>query len=221
MQKRVCLLILFMAVLSGCSINPPQTLGLPGQPQGSAFVKDNRQALNYPGFLAGEGNIYSCHYGIAYLGKDLLTPDPLSILEYHLAQHHPDIATRNVTLNRFDIFYNWKEPLMGVAKNAAAGALTGATGDSWTARQGPMTGPVIGCEDEELGEYYRSEVPIGNPAMVTYLELVVDDRSVKIRNVSPIETYEMLPKNALAPLIDDAILDTLKLLDEQLTETLE
>lgn len=215
-KLNLTLALVLTSAISGCSINPPQNLSLPGNSQNSSFVTDNRQELDYPSYMAGEGNIYSCHYGIAYYSDELLNPKPISILEHHLIENYPELRKSNISVNRMDIFYNWKEPLMQVAKRSVAGALTGSTGHTWVAKEGPIQAEVIGCEDESLGEYYRSEVPVGHAAMVTYLDMIVDSRIIKIRNVTPIIVDELPRKKDLSPWIDKAIENTLIELDNRL-----
>lgn len=217
-KTNLTLISILTLILSGCTINPPQNLSLSGTPQSNSFVTDDREDLDYPGYMAGEGNIYSCHYGIAYFEDELLNPKPISILEHHLIQNHPEISKNNVSVNRFDIFYNWKEPLMQVAKHSVAGALSGVTGNTWVAKEGPLEGEIIGCENENLGEYYRSEVPVGYAAMVTYLDLNVDSRVIKVRNVTPIMVDGVPLKKELSPWIDKAIVNTFIELDKQISE---
>ena len=98
----------FIAIISlvmvGCKVTPP--VKIEGLEVNKPYLIDSSKELDYPGFMAGAGNIYSCRYGIYYKRSDEFTPTKDIVFSGLLSKNLPNIETHKVELFRFDVFYN-------------------------------------------------------------------------------------------------------------------
>lgn len=205
-MKTIPLGLLIILSITGCSLAPP--VKLEGLTPSKHFVTNHLDVMDYPGFMAGAGNIYSCRYGIDYIEPDGFSPSRLDIFESLLTKYSPKIEQHKVTLTQFDVYYNRRLKLL----NAAAPALGGGIASDIarrTAERGhygfmyknflidtPQTFPmkteevVVGCDNANEGEYYPSRVSGGHDVVVSWFAFTVNDQSYNFRTL-----YQFQPES--------------------------
>lgn len=165
----------------------------------TSYVVDEMKPDSYPGFLAAEGNIYSCRYGIHHESQDEFEPPKAEVFAKLLAKYEPKVTSRRVVLQRFDVYYNHRLKAVATGTTAAGGAVGGAVGasiqssgqdaaavnrnvftfkkiviDAAPLRKQDPTEHWVGCDDEHEGEYSAKAITGGSDVVVTWLQFTVD-----------------------------------------------
>jgi hypothetical protein len=206
-MRRVILAVLFVSSATGCAtmnhkVKYEQLDALP-----TSYVADEMKSNTYPGFLAAEGNIYSCRYGIHYLSQDEFEPTKREVFAKLLAKYDPAATSRRVVLQRFDVYYNHRLKAVATGSAAAGGAVGGAVGASIQSsgqdaaavnrnvftfkkiiidpdpiRKQDPTEHWVGCDNEHEGEYSAKTVTGGSDVIVTWLQFTVDGTPYHFRS---------------------------------------
>jgi hypothetical protein len=197
----------FIAIISlvmvGCKVTPP--VKIEGLEVNKPYLIDSSKELDYPGFMAGAGNIYSCRYGIYYKRSDEFTPTKDIVFSGLLSKYLPNIETHKVELFRFDVFYNKRlkqlqaASYMGgiagmMAADAAKRGFYGFMTEDLLVDSVPETYPLktdeisVGCDDHNEGEYFPSRVSGGHDVVVIWLKFEIDEKPYHFRTL-----YEFQP----------------------------
>lgn len=173
------------------------------------YVVDETKPDDYPSYMFGEGNIYSCRYGIHLESADEFHPPKAQMFASLLAQALPGVTSHQVVLKRFDVYYNrrtatLKSATVGILGGAVGAAVvgSGSTGtnlstfkkiilirDPLTVKHSPDEHQV-GCDNAHEGEYYASYITKGNNVVVTWLTFDVDAEPYRFESY-----YEFRPSN--------------------------
>ncbi|CAH0991080.1 hypothetical protein SIN8267_01181 [Sinobacterium norvegicum] len=182
-MKKQSFIIMAVLGVSGCSTGAVE-LPLPYNEELSSIKVEQLKPVDYPGYFSGEGNIYSCYYGVHYIKPEEFRPSSVAVLDQYLSDNYPGIGDHSVEVLRFDIYYNYSEVMKTIVpKNVATH--TAASGVVHTSIKFEK-GMIIGCEGTSTGEFNRSEVEAGSPAVVKHLDLVIDGENFSFRHVYPI-----------------------------------
>lgn len=212
MRLSRCFLAVSLLGLGGCAVmNKPISM-TDLRPPVQQYVEDQSPGDDYPGFLAGEGNDYSCHYGIHFESKEEYTPPKSQLFADLLAQDLPAITTHKVVLQRFDVYYNYRLKQI----HALSGGLFGSPirltpGVFFYDKLLIDTNPEVdrypgmhqvGCDNAHEGEYYPVEISGGYDVVVSWFKFTVDGRPYEFRTF-----YQYQPQDKAATLagIDEAI----------------
>lgn len=206
-MRKATLVALFVSSMTGCaSLNHGVKYEqLDASP--TSYVVDETKPDAYPGFLAAEGNIYSCRYGIHYQSREEFEPPKTDVFAKLLAKYEPRAASRRVVLQRFDVYYNHRLKALNTGGAAAGGAVGGAVGSSIQRssanaaavnrdvftfkkividpdplRKKDPTEHWVGCDDEHEGEYSAKAVTGGSDVVVTWLQFTVDGAPYHFRS---------------------------------------
>ena len=173
-------------LLGGCASSRVATLPvLQGTLNHNITVIDERSPKEDPSYLANEGNIYSCNFGIKRVKEGETAPERLEYLKNYLSAKLPQEKISALTVERFDIYVNIQAQVKHAAPSfAASGALAGAVNGAVHEIATHM-GPVIGCAGESAGEYWQSEASGSYIVAVTFLEGNIDGKEFKVRSVNP------------------------------------
>lgn len=221
--QRVAGCLVVGLLLSGCA--PKQVVHMDAPHAGSlSFLEDATGEDDYPSILAGEGNIYSCRYGIHFYVKDEFVPPKAAVFADLLAESKPAIATHKVRLTRMDVYRNWRLRLLSGAGKSMGGGVGYAIADSADKANNPTTtldrfaltenpgdgrhgrtDNQIGCDGAGEGEYFASDVNGGRDVIVIWLEFDVDGRPYKFRSAYQFN-YDSVPGNDKA--VAEAIRET-------------
>lgn len=198
--------------LSGCASlnNPVSFTDLQSSQQ--QYVVDQTAPDNYPGFMAAEGNDFSCRYGIHHESKEEFSPPKAQIFAALLSQALPQITSHKVVLQQFDVYYNHRLRSLGMLGSGGLGGVIGASigqANEEAARQNMGvvvfdkllidTNPLVdrhpdqnqvGCNNAHEGEYYPSEISGGFDVVVSWLKFSVDDKPYYFRTF-----YQFQPAN--------------------------
>lgn len=159
--------------LYGCSPLPVVHVQEPPLPaQDKVRFIDQRVATDQASFMFGEGQLFSCHYGIERKKDDILDPDGMSLLHAYLSDKvFTDDKSHTVVVTRFEIYINRQATVLH---------------DVWPLYMPP---PLIGCAGAEQGEYHLSEIPASDrpSPIVIYLNATVDGEEYKVRGLHPFE----------------------------------
>lgn len=183
------------------------------------FVDDRTKPDDYPGFAAGEGNIYSCRYGIHHQSSAEFQPPKKEIFAALIAKSVPEIAAHRVSLQRFDVYFNHRLATLNKAGNAIGGGVGAAIAAVGNVNKDVFTfdklivdrnpGAVrhegenqVGCDRAQEGEYYASEVSGGHSVIVTWMKFEVDGHPFLYRTY-----YQFQPGQGIA--LEDAIRDAM------------
>lgn len=189
------------------------------------FVVDATKPDDYPGFLAGEGNIMGCRYGIHHLSKGEFTPPKARVFESLLAQASPGIETRRVVLERFDVYHNGSRRIYQMAQPGIAGGLA-AQGISYSPApnqpaepvqaqlimdESPLAPPstsaaIVGCKDKQEGSFDGAKIR-AQDVIVTWLMFRVDDKPYVFKSYYP---FGFVDKQQQLGTIDTAIRATVQ-----------
>lgn len=221
MRFALPLLALSLLGLGGCaSLDRPVAM-TDLQAPAQQYLSDQTAPDDYPGFLAGEGNDFSCHYGIHFETREEFSPPKVQLFTDLLAQDLPAITSHKVVLERFDVYYNYRLKLLHRLGQSGIGGAIGYSLDESAALQNMGvftydkllvdTKPEVdrypgknqvGCDNAHEGEYYPSEISGGFDVVVTWLKFTVDGQPYEFRTF-----YQFQPQDKPATLagIDEAI----------------
>ncbi|HET7569154.1 MAG TPA: hypothetical protein VFK96_01025 [Gammaproteobacteria bacterium] len=197
----------------------------------SRFVVDETKPDDYPGFMLGEGNIYSCRYGIHLESADEFHPPKAQMFAEILAQALPGIVHHRVVLKRFDVYFNKRTNTLKTANGAIIGGIIGGVVGAAIINSGGDNDNVsvfkkiilirnpldvkhspdahqVGCDNAHEGEYYASDIAPGNDVVVTWLTFEVDSEPYRFESY-----YQFKPhseKNAVQRAIPNAIRMTIE-----------
>ncbi len=206
-MTRAAFIIILGFFITACSANRnivfTDTESNTGKP---SYLANELKTDDYPSFMVGEGNIYSCRYGISFISSDEFVPPKDQIFSALLKRNLPNIETHKVALERFDVYYNRR---LRTLSAATAGIIGGAIGGAISASIDsnnygftyknllvdviPETYPIntdenaVGCDGENEGEYYTSRVTAGHDVIVTWLKFRVDGVPYHFRTLYQIQ----------------------------------
>ncbi len=224
-MRRIAFCAAMIIGLSGCA-TLQHTVTMPGLKRfRSDYVVDRSKPDDYPGFLAGEGNIYSCRYGIHYETPDEFHPPRAQMFAALLAKSLPGVTRHRVVLRRFDVYFNYRLAMLHVAGGAIGGIIGGAIAQSGDVNKNVftfkkiilVTDPLqirhnpkehqVGCDNAHEGEYYASEITGGNDVIVTWLSFDVDGMPYQFESY-----YQFQPngRGSVAAAIAEAIRMTIE-----------
>ncbi|WP_237065161.1 hypothetical protein [Microbulbifer guangxiensis] len=201
MKLRTLLILTLAITVSSCaSIEfPVAVMGLDGGTK--ATIKDETRDLDYPSQLASTSNIYSCRYGISYKSGKELMPSRADIFGELLARNRPDLMQTEVTLTRFDVFYNNRLQALAIGgqqlggglgqvlTEASLGAIDTPAAKNFLIDSLPEDYPkqlkenAVGCDGRGEGEYYSSRLTGGSQVFVTWLDFEVNAQEYSFRTV--------------------------------------
>ena len=226
--------LLIAAIASGCT--PQTSIKLDaGNGKGKpSYVRDETLADHYPSFLGGEGNIYSCRYGIHAYAKNEFHPPKHEMFERLLAKEKPSLALHDVRLKRFDVYRNYRVRLLKAAGQSIGGVVVPDQARKLQAQQNPKVAALtfslqqnpgngrgdsaenqIGCDGTSEGEYFPSQVAPDNDAIVIWLSFTIDGTSYDFRSMLQFG-YVSLEANDRA--VSYAIDETLQAVAKKLTD---
>ena len=188
--------------LAGCAVADHKVVLDDLQQPPRAFVVDRTQPDSYPAFLRGEDNGASCRYGIHHESTSEFSPSKAQLFAKLLSKAVPSIATHEVVLERFDVYYNHRLLALHSLGTGGMGGLVPArqntavfTFDKLLIDTDPDTDrhpyeDQVGCKNRHEGEYYRSEVGGVYDVVVTWLKFTVDGHPYYFRTF-----YQLQPEN--------------------------
>jgi len=199
-----------------------------------SFVRDETAPDRYPSFVTGEGNIYGCRYGIHAYAKNEFDPPKLQMFAHLLAKEDPAITTRDVRLQRFDVYRNYRVRLVDKAGNDIGGAIVPGQAKTMEAQHNPeaasesfslerepgngrgsSTENQIGCDGAGEGEYFPSHVAPNRDVIVIWLSFTVDGVPHNFRSMLQFG-YVSLAANDRA--VSYAIQETMRAVAKNLVE---
>jgi hypothetical protein len=219
-------------LMSGCALKKNVVLNNIGTtPIDDSYVNNQLDPDSYPGFMAGQGNIYSCRYGIAFITRKEFTPPKEQMFAFLLKQNIPNIDKHKVTLEQFDVYYNQRLKSLSGAGTAMGGIVGqmiassannsnfGFTYNNLLVDIIPDTYPIettenaVGCDNANEGEYYPSRVTAGHDVVVTWLKFQIDDESYHFRTL-----YQVQPEglDEIDEAISTAIIESMKAVTQQI-----
>ena len=190
------------------------------------------EADNYPGFMAAEGNIYSCRYGISFKTSEEFNPRKEQVFSALLAKNVPGIESHVVILRRFDVYVNNRLAHLRAAGTAVGGFVGNAIAESDNVNAkiftfnnlivdpDPLnTQPkpkehIVGCDFQKEGEYYASQISGGHAVVVTWLNFDIDQKPYTFKTYyqfqhdnlagkrHPVETAVNMTFEAIAPRLE-------------------
>jgi hypothetical protein len=202
-MKKSLLIAACCAFMGGCAtMDHPVTLTDVAAPA-QKFVVYQTKPDSYPGYLAAEGNDFSCRYGIHHQSVEEFVPPKAQVFAALLAQARPEAVSHQVVLERFDIFFNRRLHMLHILGRGGLGGVAGAmVGDAnqKAARQNATVFTTdkllvdadpeakrnagenqVGCDNEHEGEYFPSEISGGHDVVVTWLRFSVDGKPYHFR----------------------------------------
>ena len=203
MKKYIVAFLIFIGLAGCASISPSVMIGNLEIPE-KFNLSTELQEDDYPGFLTGSGNAYSCRYGIDIIRSNKFNPPKEQIFYALLTKNSPDVTKHSVTLYRFDVYYNTKGRLpwitggtVGRSNTKAADAKNyGYHDKNLIVDIIPETYPIetsenaVGCDGYNEGEYYASRVTDVHSVVVIWLKFEIDDRDYHFRTL-----YQIHPDN--------------------------
>ncbi|MNV10273.1 hypothetical protein D3C71_1007870 [compost metagenome] len=223
--KLTTIIVLGM-LLNGCAANLRRDLVVSNLAQPAApFVVDATTQDAKRAYLAAEGNIYSCWYGIHQLSQSEFTPPKAEMFESMLAGVIPEVVTRRVVLERFDVFHNVQGNLSRSAMTTASAVLyespasyivRSAPNESFWFEKDPYArrgGTAVGCMEGEDGSYFERDVVTGHAVVVVWLKFRVDDVPFAFKSYYQ---HQATDKAAVAQVTDVALKETMQGVAEKL-----
>jgi hypothetical protein len=195
--------MVFSVFLVGCTLQPVMKLDMPAYAGGEDVIKDKRKPSVAPAYFAGEGNVYSCNYGVGHIEEEKISPPIMSMLKKHLIDNYPDISAYNIEITYLDVFYNYR------------GNAVRVTSSDPSSPQGSKK-VVIGCEEALLGGYNIGEVPTGATALVFYLSFNVNGKNIDIRYVEAVEENLRIYRDKLQPWMEQGVKNLFSQVDIEL-----
>lgn len=208
-----------VATATGCASMRNDVVMSDLPPDTAAYLVDNTKPDRYPSFMAAEGNIYSCRYGIHHQSREEYSPPKAVMFGALLRREIPSIDQHHVELDRFDVYHNQRLKMLSIAGTGMGGfvgneiARVGRVNESvftfekLQVDRNPGTFVIpeenmVGCDTASEGEYYASQISGGHDVVVTWIELRVDSVEHRLRTY-----YQFQPttKSVIASGIDDAI----------------
>lgn len=193
-MKYASLLLLAPMLLTACGTLSNKVAFNDTPPAPVQYVKDQTKADDYPGFMAGEGNIYSCRYGIHFQSAEEFDPPKAQTFSSLLAKSAPDIVKQNVVLHRFDVYVNNRLAMLNTVGSSVGGLIGAAMVDASSRNNSvfnfkslivdadPLNAEKklkensVGCDDKNECEYYASQISGGHAVVVTWLNFDVDSK---------------------------------------------
>lgn len=188
-------------------------------PSSVGFVTDATQPDDYPAFLAGEGNTYSCRFGIHHMKRDEFTPPKEQIFEALLAKELPEAKTRRVILERFDVYQNGQLAMLRAVNDIVVSQYGGwkyilpnAPANERTLLEtnpqvpAPKGTWMVGCDDNAEGAYNGAYAQRGHNVIVTWLAFKIDGAPFVFRSNYQ---HKAKDKAELSQVIDRALRATI------------
>ena len=206
MLRSLCVSFLCLVLGACATVSHKVTIA---EPPGTdtEFVLDLTKPDSYPSFGLGQGNIYSCRYGIRMLLSNEFDPPKAKMFADLISSALPKIKGQQVKLQRFDVYINHRLKSLNGAGNVIGGALGAIISeagrvnenvytfqkllvdtDPYTARN--PNEHQVGCDDAHEGEFYASEISGGHTVVVIWLKFSIDDRAYNFRTF-----YQYQPAN--------------------------
>jgi len=210
------LYLITLLLLSACAFSVNKVARISGSDSKldySYTLIDRRVEEKRGFFMAGQGNVYSCEYGIYPIGDKELVPDRLTYLGNYLeinARQH--VMGKKVEVKRFSIYQNKQ----GTYKKALARTevVDGLIGDV-VRDVATYQGPVLGCEGTETGEYYLDELQQGGNPLVIYLTVQIAAGIYKVRGVYPV-TVDVSDEDSWSAFVKAGVDDVLEKVVEKI-----
>lgn len=200
MKRLLCILIVLLSI---CGCAPKSMVKLPDHGRTDLhYVIDASHPDNYPAFMVGEGNIYSCRYGIHFYAADEFVPPKTRMFAELLATARPQLVEHKVELDRFDVYHNLRLRLLSFAGTGLGGAVGHEIARNADEKNNPavdlppfvlVENPgngrpdnhenQIGCDGAAEGEYYPSQVNGGSDVIVVWLNFKVDAKPYSYRSM--------------------------------------
>ena len=192
-MKTSFLVALIAITLVGCASAPPVVQFSAAAEAPLNYVENKLAPDTYPNYLAGEGNIYSCRFGIHMQSADQFNPSKDKVFSALLLKALPDVRSRKVVLTRFDVYVNNRLGMLRTAGQSIGGFVGAAVADSdkvnanvFTFKKlivdaaplNPKARPnehIVGCDHEHEGEFFASDISGGHAVIVTWLAFQVDE----------------------------------------------
>lgn len=206
MKARIFNFSLLILLVTGCAVTPPVTFN--NLPPSKLSITNNLSKVDYPSYMAGAGNIYSCRFGIYYKTPDEFSPAREIIFASLLEKNIPQIKNHTIVLLQFDVYYNKRlkqlhaagSAIGGIigdaAENAASRGYFGFMNKNFLIDTIPGSFPLktgevsVGCDNENEGEYYPSRVSGGHDVVVSWFKFSVDGKIYHFRT-----EYQFQPEN--------------------------
>jgi len=231
MMKKLVLLAVVSLFATGCSMkNPVLMEGLPSGD--NRYVIDNTKEDDYPGFWTGEGNIYTCRYGIHFQSQDEFSPPKAEMFGALLKEQFPNIIHNQVALDRFDVYVNTRLLNLRGAGAGIGGAIGGMIAGGAMALEEGFTDKLlrvervpeeypfetdenaVGCDGKMEGEYYSSRVTGGHSVVVTWLQFSINGEGYHFRSEYQFPSSEIREKEVA---VEAAIRKTIKAVSSMLS----
>jgi hypothetical protein len=200
----------------------------------SSYVRDETGSDNYPSFVAGEGNIYGCRYGIHAYARSEFDPPKQEMFAKLVAKEHPSIVSHDVRLKRFDVYRNYRARLVQNVGNSMGGVIVPGEAKKMEAQHSPTaisepfsfqqvqgngrgdaTENQIGCDGAGEGEYFPSLVEPHNDVIVIWLRFTVDGVPYSFRSMLQFG-YVSLAANDRA--VEYAIHETMRMAGKKIAD---
>lgn len=200
-------------IVSACSVGPEISIKEIPASFRSAINADIT-ADNYPAFMAAEGNIYSCRYGIGLVTGEKFSPAKEHIFAAYIKKFRPDINVSQIKLTQVDIYFNQRLQLLDMAGASVIGGAVGAaisnqarsnqTGisdrklrlyDLVTTDYVVPGENAIGCDGNEEGEYYASRVTGGSSVIVSWFSFEYGGKFHRYRTTYETQTEKPVTTN--------------------------
>jgi len=179
--------------LFGCTynsfLNEPVILGV-SSPLNEVTVENNQHSLG-----TGKLNVFSCSHGIRLLSNRDLAPSPLQFVDRYVKQKLK-LDGKNVSLDRFDVYFNrqlpsWKNK--SAAAYASLGLLGVAISNEMKEAAMDSGDDVVGCKGELRGEFSVFELgeqpDFESTPIVAHIEMSIDGKQYKGRGFT--NTYSV------------------------------
>lgn len=225
MRRALVPLLATLLITTGCAglAHKVTTSDIPAPAK--HYVTDQTKVDDYPGFMAGEGNVYSCRGGIHLVWAQDYQPAKAEAFAALLAQQLPAITSHQVVLNRFDVYTNRRQRMVEQAYSSVGPGLIADVASNWANRNllvvsstdllldlDPLTprltdDDIVGCSYQGEGEYYWPEITGGHNVVVTWLKFDVDGKPYLFRTFFH---YEPTPRISTDAAVNRAVRETFK-----------
>jgi len=227
------LLLSLTVFLTACATGPSVNIAeVPASYRSS--INSKITSDSYPSFMAAEGNIYSCRYGIALVKSDSFQPPKEHIFASYLKKYRPDINTSQITLRQLDVYHNNRLEMLAGAGAAVGGIIGGSIAHSalksqkgfsnsklkvYDLNKGSYAVPgenAVGCDDKHEGEYYTSRVTGGSSVIVSWFNLEYAGKFYRYRTTYEYQSEGADPRAEKAAAIEKAFESSVRSIDDQI-----
>ena len=207
MMVRAFTFVALTLLITSCAVTPPVSFNV--LPKSKLSITNNLSTVDYPGYMAGAGNIYSCRFGIYYKTPDEFSPSREVIFASLMEKNIPKIENHKIVLLQFDVYYNRRLKQLRTASKAIGSGIAASYAEN-AARRGdygfmeknflidkiPDSFPVktgevsVGCDEANEGEYFPSRVSGGHDVVVGWFKYSIGGKIYHFRT-----EYQFQPEN--------------------------